>query len=203
MKYIITESQYLELRKSTIKRFLRRVSHRLDEIVDESIQHILQFFPNKDLKEMGENGIVNRVIFDVFEYTYESYIEEDVVFSDEEQDIIKYYLYDRYFNHIRDEYLIQLDRSSINESEEIKKLPRPLLRRMKEIDDALKSVIKLYDIDEYNRPDFIDEVLHSIYDEIDYNDINEFFEYIRPMYEEKIGKIYDRKSKIRNSRRGY
>jgi hypothetical protein len=84
-----------------------------------------------------------------------------------------------------------------------KKLPTPLLRRMVQIEDALKSVIKLYDIDEYNRPDFIDEVLHSIYDEIDYNDINEFFEYIRPMYEEKIGKIYDRKSKIRNSRRGY
>jgi len=82
-----------------------------------------------------------------------------------------------------------------------KKLPTPLLRRMGEIENALKSVIKLYDIDEYNRPDFIDEVLHSIYDEIDYNDVNEFFEYIRPMYEEKIGKIYDRKSKIRNSRR--
>jgi hypothetical protein len=82
-----------------------------------------------------------------------------------------------------------------------KKLPTPLLRRMGEIENALKSVIKLYDIDEYNRPDFIDEVLHSIYDEIDYNDVNQFFEYIQPIYSEKIGKIYDRKSKIRNSRR--
>ena len=202
MKYIITESQYLELRKSTIKRFLRRVSH-LDEIVDDSIQHILKFLPAKDLIKIGEKGFTDRVIYDVFEYTYESYIERDVVFSDDERGIIMNYLYDKYFNHIRDEYLRQLDRSNINESEEIKKLPRPLLRRMTEIDDALKSVIKLYDIDEYNRDEFIDEVLHSIYDEIDYNDVNEFFEYIRPMYEEKIGKIYDRKSKIRNSRRGY
>ena len=201
MKYIITESQYLELRKSTIKRFLRRVHHRLDEIVDDSIQHILQFFPAKDLVEMGENGFVNRVIFDTFEYIYESYIEEDVVFGDEEQDIIKYYIYDRYYNHMRDEYLRQLDRSNINESEEIKKIPKPLLRRMTEIDDALKYVIKLYDIDEYNRHDFIDEVLHSIYDEIDYNDVNEFFEYIGPLYKEKIGKIYDTKYKRRYSKR--
>ena len=109
MKYIITESQYQELRKSTIRKFLRRVNHRLDEIVDESTQHTLQFFSNKDLIEMGEKNFTDRLIFDIFEYTYESYIERDVVFSDEEQDIIKYYLYDRYFNHIRDEYLKRIE----------------------------------------------------------------------------------------------
>ena len=197
MKYVITEQQYQEYRKSTIKRFLRRVSHRLDGLLDDTIQHVLQYYPMKDLIHMGEEGFADRVVGDAFEYIYESYIEEDVTFKKDEQDTIRDYLYERYFNHIRDEYLTQLDRSNINEQH----LPRHLSRRMGEIDNVLKSVIKLYDIDEYNRPDFIDEVLHSIYDEIDYNDVNEFFEYIKPMYEEKIGKIYDRKSKINTFKR--
>lgn len=59
----------------------------------------------------------------------------------------------------------------------------------------------MYDVDEYYRNEFIDEVLHSIYDELDYDDVNEFFEKIRPMYEERIGKIYDYKVKRRNSRK--
>ena len=59
----------------------------------------------------------------------------------------------------------------------------------------------MYDVDEYNRFDFIDEVLHSVYDELDYNDINEFFDYVRPMYSEKIGKVYDYKLMRRQSRK--
>jgi hypothetical protein len=83
----------------------------------------------------------------------------------------------------------------------LKDLPRPLLRRMDSVDNILKEVLKMYDVSEYNRFDFIDEVLHSIYDELDFDDVNEFFEHIKPMYEDKIGKIYDYKVKRRQGRK--
>ena len=69
------------------------------------------------------------------------------------------------------------------------------------IEKAIKDVVKMYDVDEYNKEEFIYEVLHSVYDEIDFSNVNEFFEYVRPMYEEKIGKVYDYKVKRRNSRK--
>lgn len=122
MKYIITEQQYQDYRKSIILRFLRRVSHKLDEILDDSINYILSFFPKNDLKDVGESGFADRVIFDTFEYIYESYIENEVEFDYDEQDIIRDYLYERYSNHIRDRYLTHIkDDSKLNESDTQKK----------------------------------------------------------------------------------
>ena len=38
-------------------------------------------------------------------------------------------------------------------------MPIGLKRRIHNVDNVLKSVLKYYDVDEYNRFDFIDEVL--------------------------------------------
>lgn len=105
MKYVITEQQYQDYRKSIILKFLRRVSHRLDYIIDDSINHVLSFFPKNDLENMKEEGFADRVIHDMFEYIYESYIERDLDFDYDQQDIIRDYLYERYYNHVRDRYL--------------------------------------------------------------------------------------------------
>jgi len=109
MKYIITENQYHQFRKQIIVRFLRRVSHRLDEIVDDSINHVLDFLSRGHnshyLSEIRAEGFANRVVSDTFEYIYESYIESDLYFNYDEQDIIRDYLHDRYDAHIRDRYL--------------------------------------------------------------------------------------------------
>lgn len=137
MKYIITEQQYQEYRKSIITRFLRRVSYILDEIIDNSIEHLLEFYPGKDLKHMGENGFSLRVVNDAFEYIYDDYIEREVEFSYDEQDIIRDYLHERYFNHIRDEYLTQLNKSNINESEQKKKT----LLFQELIDETLEYIV--------------------------------------------------------------
>jgi hypothetical protein len=141
MKYVITEQQYQEYRKSTIKRFLRRVSHRLDGLLDDTIQHVLQYYPMKDLIHMGEEGFADRVVGDAFEYIYESYIEEDVTFKKDEQDTIRDYLYDRYFNHISDEYLTHINESNINESEITKdNSKRRFFQEL--INDTLKYILE-------------------------------------------------------------
>jgi hypothetical protein len=82
-----------------------------------------------------------------------------------------------------------------------KNIPTNLLRRIDTIKYNIPSVVKYYDVDEYNRIDFIDEVLHQLYDELDYNDINTFFEHIKPLFYDTIGKIYDRKVSFRLKRR--
>jgi hypothetical protein len=82
-----------------------------------------------------------------------------------------------------------------------KDIPSTLLRRFDLIKSTIPKVIKYYDVDEYNREDFIDEVLHQVYDEIDYDDVNTFFDYIKPLFYEEIGKIYDRKVSFRLKRR--
>ena len=56
-------------------------------------------------------------------------------------------------------------------------IPLSLKRRFESIKLMIPSIIKYYDVDEYNKIDFIDEVLHQIYDEIDYRDINSFFDH--------------------------
>ena len=80
-------------------------------------------------------------------------------------------------------------------------IPIGLSRRINNIKSMIPKVVKYYDIDEYSRNDFIDEVLHQIYDELDYDDVNTFFDVIKPMISDDIGKIYDRKVKIRLKRR--
>lgn len=80
-------------------------------------------------------------------------------------------------------------------------IPLSLLRRVDMIKGKIPGVVKLYDVDEYDRVEFIDEVLHQLYDEIDYNDINDFFDYIKPLLYDYIGKIYDRKVSFRIKRR--
>jgi hypothetical protein len=117
MKYVITEQQYQEYRKSTIKKFLRRVFHRLDGILYETIKHLLQYYRMKDLINMGEEVFVKIVVDETFEYIYEGYIEEDLIFNEEEQDIIKDFIHNRYYKDIKDEYLIHINESNINESE--------------------------------------------------------------------------------------
>jgi hypothetical protein len=83
----------------------------------------------------------------------------------------------------------------------LKDIPLALRRRLSSIDLILKDVVKMYDVDEYNKFDFVDEVLHSVYDKLDYDDVNQFFDSIEPMYKEKIEKIYDYKVKRRNKRK--
>ena len=80
-------------------------------------------------------------------------------------------------------------------------LPKALLRRIDLIKSTIPKVAKFYDVDEYNRAEFIEEVLHQLYDEIDYDDINTFFDYIKPLFYDVIGKLYDRKVSFRNKRR--
>ena len=80
-------------------------------------------------------------------------------------------------------------------------MPSSLLRRVDMIKGKIPGVVKFYDVDEYDRGDFIDEVLHQLYDEIDYNDVNNFFDHIKPLLSEYIGKIYDRKVSFRTKRR--
>ncbi len=80
-------------------------------------------------------------------------------------------------------------------------MPRPLLRRIDLIKSTIPKVGKFYDVDEYNRAEFIEEVLHQLYDEIGYDDINAFFEYIKPLFYDDIGNLYDRKVSFRLKRR--
>jgi hypothetical protein len=80
-------------------------------------------------------------------------------------------------------------------------IPTALLRRIDMIKSKIPKVGKYYDADEYNRLDFIDEVLHQVYDEIDYDDINSFFDYVKPLFYDDIGKLYDRKVSFRLKRR--
>jgi len=80
-------------------------------------------------------------------------------------------------------------------------IPTALLRRIDMIKSKIPKVGKFYDVDEYNREEFIEEVLHQLYDEIDYNDINSFFDYVKPLFYDDIGKLYDRKVSFRLKRR--
>jgi len=80
-------------------------------------------------------------------------------------------------------------------------IPTALLRRIDMIKSKIPKVGKYYDVDEYNREEFIEEVLHQLYDEIDYNDINSFFDYVKPLFYDDIGKLYDRKVSFRLKRR--
>jgi hypothetical protein len=79
-------------------------------------------------------------------------------------------------------------------------IPISLKRRFESIKLMIPSIIKYYD-DEYNKIDFIDEVLHQIYDEIDYRDINSFFDHIKPLLNDYIGNIYDKKTNLRLKRK--
>jgi len=120
MKYIITENQYTNYRKSIITRFLRRVGRRIDEIVDASVKDIFNGFSKGEghLEEMGPDEFTSRVINDVFEYVYESYIEPDVEFGGEERDIMMDYLFIRYEQHIKDMYYSLMGQNNITESED-------------------------------------------------------------------------------------
>lgn len=80
-------------------------------------------------------------------------------------------------------------------------IPTALLRRIGTIKGKIPGIGKFYDVDEYNREEFIEEVLHQLYDEIDYNDINSFFDYVKPLFYDDIGKLYDRKVSFRLKRR--
>ena len=80
-------------------------------------------------------------------------------------------------------------------------IPTALLRRIDTIKYNIPNVVKYYDVDEYNRIDFIEEVLNQLYDELDYDDVNTFFEYIEPLFYDTIGKLYDRKVSFRLKRR--
>ena len=82
-----------------------------------------------------------------------------------------------------------------------KETPRGLMRRIDLIKSIIPKVGKFYDVDEYNREEFIEEVLHQLYDEIDYDDINTFFDYVKPLFYDDIGKLYDRKVNFRLKRR--
>ena len=82
-----------------------------------------------------------------------------------------------------------------------KEIPRGLLRRVVLIKSTIPKVAKFYDVDEYNRAEFIEEVLHQLYDEIGYDDINVFFDYVKPLFYDDIGKLYDRKVSFRLKRR--
>lgn len=83
----------------------------------------------------------------------------------------------------------------------LENLPTGLLRRLATIKSMIPGVVKFYDVDEYSKNDFIDEVLHQIYYELDYDDVNTFFDVIKPMISDEIGKVYDRKQKIRLKRK--
>ena len=82
-----------------------------------------------------------------------------------------------------------------------KDIPSPLLRRFDLIKSTIPKVGKFYDVDEYDREEFIEEVLHQLYDEINYDDINAFFDYVKPLFYDDIGKLYDRKVSFRLKRR--
>ena len=82
-----------------------------------------------------------------------------------------------------------------------KEMPRGLLRRIGLIKSTIPKVGKFYDVDEYDRAEFIEEVLHQLYDEINYDDINAFFDYVKPLFYDDIGKLYDRKVSFRLKRR--
>jgi hypothetical protein len=119
MKYIITENQYINFKKSVIRIFLRRVGHRIDEIVNESVKDTLNWYLKKPgvLHEMGPSGYIDIIIDDVWQYVYESYIEPDVEFGDEEQDIMRDYLFERYSDKIKEMYNHYVGRD-LNESDD-------------------------------------------------------------------------------------
>ena len=89
MKFIITENQYADLRKSIIRVFLRRVGNRIDEIMENSVTDTLNWYNRRpgDLHEIGHSAFTDIIIDDVWQYVYESYIEPDVEFGDEDQDL--------------------------------------------------------------------------------------------------------------------
>jgi len=120
MKYIITENQYTNYRKSIVLIILRRVGHRIDEIVDESVKNVFNWFSRGEghLKEMGPDEFTRRIIIDVFEYVYESYIMPDVEFDGEERDIMMDYLFMRYEQHIKEMYHSLMSQNNITESDD-------------------------------------------------------------------------------------
>jgi hypothetical protein len=76
-----------------------------------------------------------------------------------------------------------------------------LVRRMSVLMPQIRKVAKLYDVDEYSKDEFIDEVIHSLYDEMGYSKFPEFFDMVRKMYEDEIGKLYDMKMARRKKRK--
>ncbi len=119
MKFIITESQYTSYRKSVIMRLLRRVGRRIDEIMENSITDTLNWYGRRpgDLHDIGPSAFTDIIIDDVWQYVYESYIEPDVEFADEEQDIMRDYLYTRYSDKIKEMYNSYVGRG-LNESDD-------------------------------------------------------------------------------------
>lgn len=116
MKFIIRENQYADFRKSVKMKFLRRVGHRIDEIVTQSVKDNLNWFSRYNILNMGPDEFTKIVIDDVLHYTFESYIEPELEFKSEEQDIIKEYLYDRYSEKIKQMYFSKTGKN-LNESD--------------------------------------------------------------------------------------
>jgi hypothetical protein len=106
MKYIITENQYSNYKKSIISKILRRVGHRIDEIVEATVKDNLYSVS----KNMSSDKFADRIIMDVWDYVYESYIAPDIEFGGEEHHIFIEFLSDRYTNLIKEMY-----NSSINQ----------------------------------------------------------------------------------------
>ena len=65
----------------------------------------------------------------------------------------------------------------------------------------IRKVAKWYDVDEFTREEFIDEVIHSLYDEMGYSKLPEFFDIVRDKYQDEIGKLYDMKLARRQKRK--
>jgi len=171
MKYIITEGQYQEFRKLVVNRLIRRVGQRIDEIVDDIINHTLEWITRYEreetLRELGQEGFIEKVIEGVWEYIYESYFEEEVVFSDEEQDICKDYLYNRYRETIGQAYRLSTEGSPLSEST----LPIQIKRRIDYHNDFdnIKQFVKdemFYNNRDYESPErFLGFVLNNwVYD---------------------------------------
>lgn len=140
MKFIIKESQYLSYRKSVIMRLLRRVGHRIDEIVEESLEENIDWFSKNpgQLHEMGPDGIAQRIIDDVWDYVYTNYFEQEIEISDDERDILYDYLFFRFLPKITERYNSFVGRG-LNESDD---KGRDKIKFFQELIDNALSYIK-------------------------------------------------------------
>lgn len=100
-------------------RLLRRVGHRIDEIVQESLEDNLNWFSKNpgQLHEMGPDGLGQRIIDDVWEYVYTSYFDEETELSDEERGILYDYLFFRFLPKITERYYEFMGKKNIKEEE--------------------------------------------------------------------------------------
>lgn len=109
-----------KFKESVIRKLIRRVGHRLNEIVEESTKNVMGDVDSDFLTYKGLEWIISAVLTDVWSYIYESYFGENEILSDSEQDVILSFLYEKFYNTISKVYYNKVNESKLIKSNLIK-----------------------------------------------------------------------------------